>query len=94
MKFSLVALLLAPLALALDSSQPLPEQELTDGSVAAGIAPESHAPQANALNAAVTCPINYPYLCPNGLCCPYSICCSRECCAPDARFCSNGLCYR
>ncbi|KAK4233283.1 hypothetical protein C8A03DRAFT_19611 [Achaetomium macrosporum] len=94
MKFPLAAaLLIAPLALALDNSQVLPEQELSDDSVAAGAASDNVL-KADALNAAAVCPINYPYLCPSGFCCPYSICCSRECCAPDARFCYNGLCYK
>jgi hypothetical protein len=39
------------------------------------------------------CPPNYPWLC-NGRCCPYSKCCTRQCCSPQADFCSNGLCYR
>ncbi|KAK4154962.1 hypothetical protein C8A00DRAFT_13944, partial [Chaetomidium leptoderma] len=92
-KFSLAALLFVPLALALEASQPLPEQELSDGSVAAGLV-TSEAPKANALNAAASCPIDYPYMCPNGLCCPYNICCSRECCAPEATYCDNGYCWR
>jgi hypothetical protein len=39
------------------------------------------------------CPVSYPWLCA-GRCCRYSTCCSRECCAPDAQFCLNGLCYK
>ncbi|KAK3310731.1 uncharacterized protein B0T15DRAFT_47086 [Chaetomium strumarium] len=105
MKLTLTALLLAPLALALDNSQALPEQELSDNSVAAGLAssdvaapnkankPNDDAALMNA--AAVVCPVNYPYYCASAdLCCPYNICCSRQCCAPDAQFCSSGLCYR
>lgn len=92
MKFSLAALFLAPLALAFDS-QPLPQGEVTDNSVAAGLV-SSDAPKVDGLNAVAACPINYPYLCPNGLCCPYSTCCSLECCSPLATYCSNGRCYR
>ena len=90
MKFSLVALLFVPLALAV-----LPEQELTEDSVASGLV-TSDLPKADGLNAAAYCPINYPYLCSlnNNLCCPWGICCSLECCAPDTRYCSSGRCYR
>ncbi|GAB1311763.1 hypothetical protein MFIFM68171_01973 [Madurella fahalii] len=92
MEFTLAALLFVPLVLAL-GSEPLPEKETSDNSVAAGVA-QSNIPKADALNAAAVCPINYPYLCPTGFCCPYSTCCSLECCLPSATFCYNGLCYR
>jgi hypothetical protein len=104
MKLTLTALLLAPLALALENSQALPElQELSGNSVAAGlarsdVAAPNKAGDGDALNAnaaAVVCPINYPYYCAApDLCCPYNICCSLECCAPDAQYCYYGRCRK
>lgn len=94
MKSSL-ALLLAPLAALAQHGAPLPEQELADNAVAAGVAGSDIPKAGEGLSTnALYCPVDFPRYCPFGFCCRTTKCCSLECCTEAATYCSYGRCYR